>query len=58
MNLRNTDAIVLVFDVNYRESFDDLKNYWLKEVKDKAPENTVIMVLGNKSEKTDEKSVS
>ena len=53
MYYRDADAAILVYDITDKESFDNLKNYWLKELEDKAPENIQLAVVGNKSELTD-----
>lgn len=45
--LKNAHAIILTFDITNKTSFLSLPN-WLKEIKDKIPENTYIIVAGNK----------
>ena len=39
MYYRDSDGIILVFDIGKRDTFENLKNYWIKEISDKAPEN-------------------
>ena len=34
---KNAAVCVLVFDIRVRKSFDELKNYWYKEIKENAP---------------------
>jgi Ras-related protein Rab-1A len=50
MYYRDADGVVLVFDLTEKESFDNLKNLWIKEVYEKAPENIQIALVGNKSD--------
>ena len=50
MYYRDADAAVLVYDVTSRESFDSIKNYWLKELLERAPSSLQIVILGNKSD--------
>ena len=47
MYFQGADAAVVVYDITSKESFEDVKN-WLKELKDKGPENIVVALVGNK----------
>ena len=58
MYYRDADACILVYDVTDKESFDNLRNYWLKELEDKAPESIQLAIVGNKSELTDKEQVT
>lgn len=58
MYYRDADGAILVFDVTDKESFNNLKNLWIKDVEEKAPENIQIAIVGNKSDKTDIEAVS
>ena len=51
MYIRDSDAIILVFDITNRSTFDEIKNFWIKEVQEKAPENVAVVLLGNKIDK-------
>ena len=33
---KNTDVFILVYDITNYKSFDELKNYWIKDVKEYA----------------------
>ena len=48
---------VIVFDLTKRETFEYLPK-WIKELKDNAPDKIAILILGNKSDLTDERVVS
>ena len=37
---KNTFAIILVYDITRKSSFDALKDYWIKEIKENAPKNS------------------
>jgi len=37
---KDASACVLVYDITRKSSFDEIKNYWVKEIKEKAPEDT------------------
>ena len=40
---KNASMIVLVYDITRRESFEQLKNYWVDEVKKNVKKNTSII---------------
>jgi len=44
---RDADAIILMFDVNNRESFVNLDR-WLLRIKTEAPKNIQVLLVGNK----------
>jgi len=37
----NADGVIIVYDIKQKSSFDSIKNYWLKEVKENVRENTL-----------------
>ena len=37
---KRADACILVYDITNRDSFEDLKEFWINEIKENAPENT------------------
>ena len=55
--IRSVDSVVLVYDITNRESFDNLKSY-LSDVRENAPKDVVIIVVGNKSDLENERKVS
>ena len=55
---RDADAAILVCDVTDKESFDNLKENWYKEMKQLGPENMVVFILGNKTDAVAEMSAS
>lgn len=40
------------------KSFENLENYWLKEIKDNAPQNAVLLLVGNKADLDSERKVT
>jgi Ras-related protein Rab-11A len=40
---------LLVYDISKANSFENIKR-WLKELRDHADENIVVMMIGNKSD--------
>ena len=39
MYYRDTDAVILVYDISDYASYHNIKQYWIHEVRDKAPDN-------------------
>ena len=46
---KQTDGIVLIFDLTVRKSFNQLKK-WVNEIKDYCPKESEIILVGNKSD--------
>lgn len=56
--VKNTQGIFLVFDITYKESFDDLQK-WLKKVEDAKDINTFpFVIMANKIDLEDRRAVS
>ena len=47
---RGADAVVLVFDITSKETFEELKEFWIEEVKKYKEPNCELMLLANKSD--------
>ena len=37
---KNASVLILVYDITRKSSFDELKNYWIKEIKENCPKDT------------------
>ena len=48
---------ILVYDITRRESFDNLKNSWYKEVKENGDSDIVLGIAGNKYDLFDDEDV-
>ena len=35
---KNADVCILVYDITRKSSFEELKNFWIKEIKENAPD--------------------
>lgn len=56
---RGAQGVILVYDVTSRESFDNLRGTWLKELETYADlDDLVLMVVGNKVDLEAERQVS
>lgn len=46
-----------VYDLTNERSFENLENYWLKEIRNNAPQNAVLLLVGNKADMESERKV-
>jgi len=53
----SANGIMCVFDLTNARSFENLENYWLKQVKENAPPDAVIIVVGNKADLEEQRQV-
>ena len=49
---------ILVYDITRKESYDNIKNDWYKQLKDYGESDVIIGIAGNKSDLYDEEVVS
>lgn len=54
---RNTSLAILVYAINDEESFNNL-DYWLRELKNQSSPDIKLILLGNKTDLTEERKVS
>ena len=54
----NADGCLLVYDVTNEKSFEDLENYFLKEIKDNCKPDIQIILLGNKTDLEHQRQVN
>ena len=54
---KNTDVFILVYDITNYKSFDELKNYWIKQVLDSSPKNIMLVIVANKHDLIDKKEI-
>ena len=47
---QNASAVVLVYDITKRDTFEKIKEFWIKEIKENAPPDIIIALAGNKSD--------
>ena len=47
---KDASMIILVYDITKKETFDNLKNYWYKEIKDSCDKKIILAIAGNKSD--------
>ena len=49
--------VIMVYDITRRESYDNVKNYWYKEIQENGEKNVVFGIAGNKSDLYEEEAV-
>lgn len=54
---RNAHGILLVYDITDRTSFENI-NIWAEDIKNNAPADCVVVLVGNKSDLTNKRVVS
>ena len=58
-NFYQTAAVaVLVYDITRSDSFEKLKDFWIKELKENASSDIILAIAGNKSDKYEFEEVS
>ena len=51
-------VVIFVYDITNKESFDDIKNYWYKEVKKDGNPEAILALVGNKYHLYEKQKVS
>ena len=46
----NASACILVYDITNKDTFNDIVNYSIPELKENAPKDTILALAGNKSD--------
>ena len=55
---QNASVAILVFDITRKGTFEELKNYWYREVRDNSPQDCIIAIAANKSDLYEYEEVS
>lgn len=50
-------GVMCVYDMTSEKSFSNLESYWLTEIRKHAPQNAVLMLVGNKADLESERKV-
>ncbi len=48
---RDADAVLLVYDISERRSFESIKKYFIPHIKEYCKKDIIILLLGNKADK-------
>ena len=55
---KKADAVLLVYDISKRSSFEKVTKYYVEKIKENCNENIPILLLGNKIDKKNEREIS
>ena len=55
---KKADAVLLVYDISQKSSFEKIKKYYVEQIKENCNEDMPVLLLGNKIDKIDERQVS
>jgi len=50
MFFKEASVALIVYDVTSLKSFNEIQNYWMNLVKEHAPKNIIMYIIGNKSD--------
>lgn len=50
LSYADSHAVFLIFDLGVRDSFQDIKNYWINEVESYTDSNALLVLVGNKAD--------
>ena len=54
---KKADCCLLVYDITSQRSFEEIKNYYTKEIRDNCKEDIKVILLGNKTDKESSREV-
>jgi small GTP-binding protein len=54
---KDAAVAILVYDITLKESFENLKEYWYKQIQENGDKNMVLGIAGNKSDLYEEEAV-
>ena len=54
---KNSSCAILVYDITKKQTFDELKNYWIGQIKESAPKDIMLAIVGNKEDLLDKEQV-
>ena len=55
---KKADAVLLVYDISKRSSFENVTKYYVEKIKENCNEDIPILLLGNKIDKKNEREIS
>jgi small GTP-binding protein len=55
---RNADACLLVYDITNENSYNECKNFYTKNIKEKCKKNIKVILLGNKTDLEKDRKVA
>ena len=50
MFYKDATAAILVYDITSKYTYEELKKYWVKQVKETSPKNIILAIIANKAD--------
>ena len=54
---KNVDALIMVYDITNYKSFEELKKYWIVQVRENTNEEVIVAIAANKTDLVNEEKV-
>ena len=54
---KDAAVVILVYDITVRQTFENIKDYWHKQIQENGEKNVVLGIAGNKSDLYEQESV-
>ncbi len=58
MFYKDANAAILIYDITNQDSFEELKKYWVKQIKESSSSDIIIVIDANKSDLIEEEQVN
>ena len=58
MFYKDAGVAILVYDLTNKKSYEELKSYWVKQVKELSSKNIILVLVSNKSDLYEEEQVN
>ena len=55
---KDAQIIIMVYDITKKNSFENLKNQWYKEIQELSEKNYILAIVGNKSDLYENEKIS
>ena len=55
---KKVDGFIVVFDITRRNTFEDIRNYFLPKIRENSNDEIPILIIGNKKDLRDSREVS
>jgi len=50
MFYKDANAAVLIYDITSKYTYEELKKYWVEQVKESSPKNIILSIIANKAD--------
>jgi small GTP-binding protein len=57
MFYKDANAACLIYDITRKITFEEIQTYWVEQIRENAPQDIMLILVGNKSDLTDKEEV-